>query len=120
MLFSPIISSTVEFFRKGYEAMADHTRLMPRKQSNGYGAYHIRLDPGHPDLHRACRLLSACGGCEVAQAAGTVYIFITTVARDNALHLVRSKIGYTVAIPFDGRPWWKGEPASRYLQIWSQ
>jgi hypothetical protein len=100
--------------------MPDYTRSMARTQVNGFGAYHIRLDVDHPDFHRASRLVLACGGCEVVEAAGMVCRFITLVARDNALHLVRNKIGYTVASPFDGRPWWSGDPASRYLRISSQ
>jgi hypothetical protein len=100
--------------------MFDHNHFMALTQSKGSGTYHVRLDLGHPDLHRASRLLSACGGSEAVQAAGMVYRFITIAARDNALHLVRSKIGYMMASPFDGRPWWNGEPASRYLQISSQ
>jgi hypothetical protein len=115
-LFSLVTSSAAELFRKGYEVMSDHTRLMVRTQGNGSGAYHIRLDLGHPDHHRASRLLSACGGREIFEWAGTVYRFITIVARDNALDLVRSKMGYTVASPFDGRTWSRCELASRNLQ----
>jgi hypothetical protein len=63
--------------------MSDHIRSIAQTQGIHSGAYLIRLDLDHPDLHRASRVLSACGGCEVFEWAGTVYRFITTMARDN-------------------------------------
>jgi hypothetical protein len=100
--------------------MFHHSRLTARTQGNSCGAYHIRLDVHHPDLDQACGLLSACGGCKVTPAAGTIYSFVTTVVRDNALDLVRRKIGYTVASPSDGHSWWRSDPESQYLDVFGQ
>ncbi len=65
---------------------------------------YIHRDVDHEAWDRAARLLEAVGGRPFRPAAGTVYRFITPLARDHALHLVRSKIGWTVATPFDGTP----------------
>jgi hypothetical protein len=100
-------------FPKGYEVMFDRTRSMARTQGNGHGAYYIRLNLDHPDLHQARGLLSACGACEVVEATEMVHRFMTMVGRDSALDLVRRTIGYTVANSFDGHPWLRGEQARR-------
>jgi hypothetical protein len=90
--------------------MYHRARPMALTRGNTRGAYYIRLDVAHPDFHRACGLISACGGCEVVEAAGMVHTFITMATRDVALDLVRGKIGYTVASSFDGQPWPDREP----------
>jgi hypothetical protein len=100
--------------------MSDHTRWIVQRQDNASSDFHIRLNFCHPGLSQATRLLATCGECEIVEAAGIVYRFVSVVARDNALHRLRFKLGWTVASAFDGRPWSRGEPASRYLQSSSQ
>jgi hypothetical protein len=99
--------------------MSAHLRFIVQKQDKGPGAYHIRLSLGHPSHRQASRLLFACGGRAVVEAAGIVYRFITIVSRDHALDLVRLKHGYTVASSFDGLPWRPGDPESLYFHQYS-
>jgi hypothetical protein len=61
----------------------------------------IRVDIGHWDWDRAAALLEAMGGQRALPAGGTVFRFLTSLTRDNALRLVQSKYGTTVARPFD-------------------
>jgi len=68
----------------------------------------IRLEVDHGDRCRAALLLEAAGGHRFLPAEGTVYEFLTSAARDEALDLVRSRFGWTVATAFDGRPWLPG------------
>ena len=67
-----------------------------RGQGVGPGP-HIRLQVDHPAWQQAARLLGSLGGRRILPAAGTVYRFLTTPTRDQALALVRSKLGWTVA-----------------------
>jgi hypothetical protein len=65
---------------------------------------YIRLHVEHPARNKAARLLEALGGQQYHPAAGIVYGFSTSSARDVALHLVQVKVGWTAATAFDGRP----------------
>lgn len=65
----------------------------------------IWLDSLHRESYRVGRLLEAVGGRCVASSEGMIYRFISGVARDDALDLVRSRFGWTVATAFDRRPW---------------
>jgi hypothetical protein len=38
-------------------------------------------------------------------AEGLVFEFLTTPARDEASHLLRSEMGWSMASPFDGQRW---------------
>jgi hypothetical protein len=91
--------------------MSEHNRLMARTRDSGSGACYIRLNPNHPDVHRAARHLSACGGSEVIELAGMLYVFSSILARNTSLDFVRSKMGFTVASPVDSDPWWRDRPA---------
>jgi hypothetical protein len=85
--------------------MFDVTGSLDRIQGEGLGCRpHIRLQVDHPAWYQAARLLEALGGRRFLPAAGTVYEFLTLSARDEALRRVRSKVGWSVARPFDGRP----------------
>jgi len=68
----------------------------------------VRLDTDHWEWRRAAMLLEAAGGHRSATAEWTVYEFLTPAARDDALDLVRSRFGWTIATPFDGRSWSPG------------
>jgi hypothetical protein len=68
----------------------------------------IRLNVDHWDWCRAVLLLEAMGGCRSFPGEGTVYRFITSVAWDDALRLVRARFGWIIATPFDGYPWFPG------------
>jgi hypothetical protein len=87
------------FFRKGYKAVSDHTRWIVQRQDNASSDFHIRLNFYHSGLIQAIRLLANCSECEIVEAAGIVYRFVSVVARDNALHRLRSKLGWMVANP---------------------
>jgi hypothetical protein len=65
----------------------------------------IRLNVDHWNWGRAVLLLEAVGGHRWAPAGGMVYRFITGVAREDALDLVRRKFGWTVASPCEARTW---------------
>ena len=80
----------------------------------GDGPY-VRLDVAHRASYRAARLLEVLGGRHVPTAAGMVYGFVATPARDEALRLVRTKLSWTVADPFDGHPRLPGDPTARRL-----
>ena len=64
----------------------------------------IRLNDDHRDWCRAVLLLEAAGGQRDVYAVGGVYRFITSVARDDALRLMRSRFGSTAATAFDRHP----------------
>jgi hypothetical protein len=64
----------------------------------------IQVRDGHWNRGRAAGLLEALGGVRCLPEEGTMYRFISGVARDDALDLVRSKFGWTVADPWHGRP----------------
>ena len=78
---------------------------------SGREAAIIRVNADHWHRCRAVALLEAVGGRRLLPEEGTVYRFLTGVARDDALDLVRRKFGWTVASMYDGRPW--GPGASR-------
>jgi hypothetical protein len=81
--------------------------------SVGRGPY-IRLRADHPSHYRAARLLRSLGGRPCSGAEGLVFEFLTIPARDEALHLVRCEMGWSVASPFDGRPSLPGAPLDRW------
>ena len=84
--------------------MADATGSWKRTPDRGLGRRScIRLRAEHPSHYRAARLLSSLGGMSRLPAEGLVYGFLTTPARDAALHLVRMEMGWSVASPFEGR-----------------
>ncbi len=86
--------------------MFDLTGLLERTRCGGSGsAAHILLQPDHPDIDAAARLLTMQGGSRCLMAAAIVYQFPTALNRDAVLELLRSKMGWTVAEPFDGDPW---------------
>ena len=70
----------------------------------GEGAY-IHLREEHPSHYRAARLLSTLGGSHCIMGDELMYEFGTTPARDEALYVVRRKLGWSVASPFDGGFW---------------
>jgi hypothetical protein len=76
------------------------TRRAPARR----GVACIRVDIGHWDWDRAAALLEAMGGQRALPAGATVFRFRTGLTRDNALSLVRSKFGRTIASPFDDHP----------------
>ena len=97
--------------------MFEVTGLWDGMQSEGVGhGPHIHLRVDHPNWQQAARLLEVLGGRRFLPAAGTVYRFLTTSARDQALQLVRSKVGWTVAAAFDGRPWRPDESKARWVE----
>ena len=92
--------------------MFDAAGSLDQMRGQGVGSGpHIRLQVDHPAWQRAARLLESLGGRRVLPAAGTVYRFLTIPTRDQALGLIRSKLGWTVAEPFDGSLRWPGDPA---------
>ncbi len=68
----------------------------------------IRLHDEHWSSCRALMLLESLGGHRCLKEEGTVYRFLTGVARDQALELVRRKFGWSVADPHDAGPWLPG------------
>jgi hypothetical protein len=62
----------------------------------------IRLEVDHRDWCRAAVLLEAVGGRPISHEEGAVCRFLTRVARDEALDLVRGRFGWTIASPVDG------------------
>jgi hypothetical protein len=70
------------------------------------------LHVDHTAWQTAARLVAALGGRPSLPAAGTVYQFLTTAARNQALGLVRSKTGWSVASAFDGRHWLPKNPVA--------
>ena len=83
-----------------------------RGEGLGWGPL-IRLRADHPSHYRAARLLSSLGASPCLPSEGMVYGFLTTRARDEALHLVRSQMGWSVASAFGTRPELPGARARR-------
>ena len=87
--------------------VAEAWRDVRRRCLVGYtrvDASFIRLEVDHWDWCRAAVLLEALGGRPLSHSEGAVYRFLTRVARDEALDLVRGRFGWTIASPVDGRP----------------
>ena len=87
----------------------------PPCEETNRGLHHIRLRTDHISFHLAYRMLSGCRGSELCEVPGSVFRFPTSHERDFALRLVRKKLGYTIASPFDGIPWVANDPAAQYL-----
>ena len=101
-------------FLRGDAAMFDVTGSLDLMRGEGLGCgSHIRLRADHPSHYRAARLLVSLGGNQCPGTEGLVFRFIATAAQDEALRLVRSKMGRSVASAFGGSPWLPGDPAAR-------
>lgn len=69
-----------------------------------YDSAWIRLDASHPQSDRVARLLEAVDGHRIVSRDEAADGFVTAVARDTALNLVRGRSGWTAAIAFNRRP----------------
>jgi len=72
------------------------TLIGSQDKSVGHGRY-IRLREDHPSHHRAARFLASLGGSQCRTEEELVYEFATTLARNEALLLVRCEMGWSVA-----------------------
>ena len=84
--------------------MFDVADTLTRSQGKSVGdCRYIRLRAQHPSHHRAAKFLASVGGCQCRTEDDLVFGFVTTLARNEALLLVRCEMGWSVAERFHGR-----------------
>jgi len=90
--------------RKEDPTMFDVEDTLIRSQGKSVGDGRcIRLRAEHPSHHRAARFLASLGGSQCRTEEELVYEFVTTLARNEALLLVRCEMGWSVAGRSHGR-----------------
>jgi len=90
--------------RKEDPTMFDVEDTLIRSQGKSVGDGRcIRLRAEHPSHHRAARFLASLGGSKCRTEQELVYGFVTTLARNEALLLVRCALGWSVAGRSHGR-----------------
>jgi hypothetical protein len=83
--------------------MFDLATLSDEKQTEELAnGPHICLRADHPGFFGAALLMGTLGGQRCCTAVGVVFRFRTSPSRDDALDVLRSKMGWTVADPYEG------------------